>query len=157
KSIWKENIHWLHSFNDKEMRKLQIEIDYINTQYPKIELLELKKDRVRDLEWKQVGTRLTQVPTQADFSNYMKESSKIEKHNRKSSIYHNKENVKAMDKYKIIVAEIYRNLGDFDKSMEIINRIENIEHKEIKNAFEIECEKKNDKVFVFDMIPNIDL
>ncbi|MCX6147792.1 MAG: hypothetical protein NTW25_11195 [Candidatus Kapabacteria bacterium] len=47
KSIWKENIHWLHSFNDKEMRKLQIEIDYINTQYPKIELLELMKDRVR--------------------------------------------------------------------------------------------------------------
>ncbi|MCX6147793.1 MAG: hypothetical protein NTW25_11200 [Candidatus Kapabacteria bacterium] len=87
----------------------------------------------------------------------MKESSKIEKHNRESSIYHNKENVKAMDKYKIIVAEIYRNLRDFDKCMEIINSIENIEHKEIKKAFEIECEKKNEKVFVFDIIPNIDL
>lgn len=157
RSIWEGNIHWLHSFNDKEMRKLQIEIDYINTQYPKIELLELKKDRERELEWVQIGTSLSQVPTQDDFFSSIDEIGKNEKQNRESSIYQNEENVKKMDTFKIIIAEIHRNMGDFDKCMEIINSIENIELKEIKKAFEIECEKKNDKVFVFDMTPNIDL
>lgn len=47
----------------------------------------------------------------------------------------------------IMIAELYRNLGDFDRCMEIINRIENDELDWLKEKFSEACEAKNRWVF----------
>jgi len=48
---------------------------------------------------------------------------------------------------KITLAEIYRNLGDFDKCVEIIESIDDPKMDWLKNAFFVECERKNRRVF----------
>lgn len=50
---------------------------------------------------------------------------------------------------KIMIAEIYRNKGEFDKCMDLINSIESSEFDGLKEAFNKECESKNMKVFQF--------
>ncbi|MFC2110873.1 hypothetical protein ACFLQ5_00320 [Bacteroidota bacterium] len=47
---------------------------------------------------------------------------------------------------KIMIAELYRNLGDFNKCMEVINTIKNDEMEWIRQAFIIECIKENTSV-----------
>ncbi|MBN2892529.1 MAG: hypothetical protein JXL97_11730 [Bacteroidales bacterium] len=46
---------------------------------------------------------------------------------------------------RILVAELHRNSGNFEKCMEVLDNLEGFE--KIKNQFKIECEKKNTKVF----------
>jgi hypothetical protein len=48
---------------------------------------------------------------------------------------------------KISIAELYRNLGNFEKCQEILNCIETSDFDWLKEAFEKECENKNTKVF----------
>jgi len=49
----------------------------------------------------------------------------------------------------IMTAEIYRNLGDFEKCMSIIQSIAEPGFEDIKDAFIKECNAKNTKVFQF--------
>lgn len=49
---------------------------------------------------------------------------------------------------KIMVAELNRNLGDFDKCLGLINSIEDPELEWIKQAFKRECDNKNQGVFL---------
>jgi hypothetical protein len=49
----------------------------------------------------------------------------------------------------IMRAEIYRNLGDFEKCMSIIQGITEAGFENIKDAFEKACKEKNTKVFEF--------
>lgn len=49
--------------------------------------------------------------------------------------------------HKIMIAELHRNLEDFNACMEIINSIEDPQLDFVKNAFERECLKKNAEVF----------
>ena len=52
-----------------------------------------------------------------------------------------------IDKEKIMLAELNRNLGNFEKCMYLLNSIEDPERKSIKSAFEKRCNDKNTKVF----------
>jgi hypothetical protein len=47
----------------------------------------------------------------------------------------------------IMIAELYRNLGDFTRCMEIINAIDNDELDWLKEKFSEACEEKNRWVF----------
>lgn len=47
----------------------------------------------------------------------------------------------------IMTAELYRNMGNFEKSLEILNNINNPAHKELISLFMKECKLKNTKVF----------
>ncbi len=47
----------------------------------------------------------------------------------------------------IMQAELYRNLGDFEKSLAIINNINNEGLDWIREIFTLQCKKKNRKVF----------
>jgi len=51
------------------------------------------------------------------------------------------------DNEKVMLAELYRNLGHFEKCMDILNSIEDPEFNSIKAAFKKKCNDKNTKVF----------
>lgn len=53
------------------------------------------------------------------------------------------------DNDKIMAGEIYRNLGDFEKCMSIIQSISDSDFKNVKDAFIKECNARNTKVFQF--------
>jgi len=57
---------------------------------------------------------------------------------------------KENDSLKITIAEIHRNLGNFEKCMEILNSIENTEFNWLKEAFRKECNNRNTLVFLLD-------
>lgn len=52
---------------------------------------------------------------------------------------------------RILIAEIHRNNGDFDRSLELINTIENPDLLWLVNAFKDQIEKKNKWMFQFDI------
>lgn len=49
---------------------------------------------------------------------------------------------------KIMVADLHRNLGDFERCMELINSMEDAEVVWLKALFQIECNKMNRNVFL---------
>ncbi|OFX58603.1 MAG: hypothetical protein A2066_10385 [Bacteroidetes bacterium GWB2_41_8] len=49
---------------------------------------------------------------------------------------------------KVMIAELNRNLGDFDKCMELINSIEDPELEWLTEAFKRECESQNKNAFL---------
>ena len=49
---------------------------------------------------------------------------------------------------KIMVAELHRNLGEFERCMELINSIEDAELEWLKAGFNRECDRKNRNVFL---------
>jgi len=49
---------------------------------------------------------------------------------------------------KIMIAELHRNLGDFERCMELINSIEDEEVEWLKDGFNRECDKMNRNVFL---------
>ncbi len=51
------------------------------------------------------------------------------------------------DNEKVMLAELNRNLGKFEKCMDILNSIEDPDFNSIKAAFEKKCNDKNTKVF----------
>jgi hypothetical protein len=50
---------------------------------------------------------------------------------------------------KIMVAELHRNLGEFERCLELINSIEDVELEWLKDGFKRECNNKNRNVFLF--------
>lgn len=52
------------------------------------------------------------------------------------------------DDQKIMAAELHRNLGEFERCMELINSIEDAELEWLKVGFNRECNKKNRNVFL---------
>ncbi len=52
------------------------------------------------------------------------------------------------DDQKIMIAELYRNLGDFERCLELINSIEDAEVEWLKALFQRECKMKNQNVFL---------
>ncbi|MEN8193803.1 MAG: hypothetical protein ABFS12_13355 [Bacteroidota bacterium] len=53
---------------------------------------------------------------------------------------------KNSDDKKLIVAELYRNLGEFEKSIELLNEVVNTDYDWVVNTMEEECKKKNTRV-----------
>jgi len=53
----------------------------------------------------------------------------------------------SIDDQRIIMAELYRNLGHFDRCLELLDDIDAPELSRLKEAFKKECEKKNQAVF----------
>ncbi len=51
------------------------------------------------------------------------------------------------DEQKLMMAEINRNLGNFDNCMEIISSIDDFEYEWVKSYYEKECNEKNTIVF----------
>ncbi|OYT15485.1 MAG: hypothetical protein B7C24_12755 [Bacteroidetes bacterium 4572_77] len=51
--------------------------------------------------------------------------------------------------HQVMKAELYRNLGEFEKCMSIINELDEESYGWIKQAFKQECKKKNKLVFQF--------
>ena len=49
---------------------------------------------------------------------------------------------------KIMVAELHRNLGDFERCLELINGIEDAELEWLKDGFKRECNNKNRDVYL---------
>jgi hypothetical protein len=53
---------------------------------------------------------------------------------------------------KIMVAELYRNLGEFKLCLELINSIEDVELEWLKDAFNKECCNRNTFVFLLNIV-----